>query len=136
MTFRATCRTGYRTSKYGPVTPCGSFTDTGDAALFDTNCADPVASFLWHMREHHGKRLMSPSWALAPIRRGWHPPKPKPFDVEPFERGDWITWSDKGTTRTGQVWACHTKDTRWVADGTTFYDVHRAQLITTARSAA
>jgi hypothetical protein len=66
----------------------------------------------------------------------WTTPKPKPFDVEPFGLGDWVTFEAKGATHTGQVWAYRTKDTRWVADGSTFWDVHRSQLVQRERSAA
>lgn len=120
-TFRGRCHTGILRGP-GHVVECD--VDTTDPALF-----------VLHMHEH-GKRLMTPSVSIAAIRRMWRAPRPKPFTAEPFERGDWITWDDHGTTRTGQVWACHTAHTRWIADGVTFHDVHRSQLIENRRSAA
>ena len=103
---------------------------------FETESPD---AYLLHMREH-GKRRMSATGNPASIRRMWRTPTPRPFVVESFDVGDWIAWADPKTetTRHGQVWSLHPrgKDTRWVADGTTYIVVHRSQLVARPWSAS
>lgn len=82
--------------------------------------------FLFHWREQHHRRPYTRR--VLPVRM-WHTPRPKPFTVEPFGLGDWVTWTDRDGVHEGQVWALFGKDTRWVADGTEYHRVYVSQLV-------
>lgn len=114
MTFTGTCKRHEH-----PFT-------TTDAALFVAHVKDD------------GDKPIRPSVNPAPFHRMWRTPRPKPFDPEPFDRGDDVEWDDGGTIRTGQVWALAYRDLRWVADGKTYHlvDIHAMRSTRAALAAA
>jgi len=83
--------------------------------------------YFHHFRTEHHRRAYTVRPPLD--AKMWHTPRRKEFIVQEFSVGAFITWVDSTGQHTGQVWALAHNDTCWVADGTEFHRVHRAQLV-------
>lgn len=112
--FHAVCKTG--TMRVGTVVPCALDTD------------EPT-ELVAHMRDAHKRRPITADPIINRTRVGWRTPKRRPFEPDEFAVGSWVTWRDSTGEHTGQVWAQRGPRSRWVADGTTYHDVHEAQLV-------
>jgi hypothetical protein len=117
--FRARCHIGQRTP--AGVVECHLDTDDTDA-------------FLFHMKTAHNAKPLRQPWRWRP----WKRPSDRPFEPEPFGLGSTVSWVDPKTetTLTGQVWALHSKDARWIADGEHYHLVREYQLVSRTWRAA